>query len=458
MQVLWLMSPSDEAGCVREFPHLVPGVVERTADPETALEWVKASSYDVVVADLPLAGWTPGEWLEQVQRINAQVPVIFRDESPGHEEAVRLAKLGAYDVLRQGDDLQKQAAIIAEAAEYRRHRDRALRAGEGGPEPWKKFLVGESQAMRAVAQMIRLIAPRRCTVLITGETGTGKEMVARAIHSASPRSHLPMVAVNCHALPESLLEAELFGHVRGAFTGAIAHRIGRLEQAHRSTLFLDEIGDMPLQTQAKLLRVLQEREIQRLGSSESISLDVRVIAATHQDLAEKVAAGTFREDLYYRLNVVPVRVPPLRDRLSDVPLLVHHFIEKVCRREGLPPRTVSRETLQRLSECSWPGNVRQLENAVEMAVLLAGDRQVLYPGDFPLPAPAPREMARPLAGACAVPSEGLDFERTISDIERSILAHALQRTGGNKKQAAELLRLKRTTLSAKLKSLQMAGG
>jgi DNA-binding NtrC family response regulator len=219
---------------------------------------------------------------------------------------------------------------------------------------------------------------------------------------------------------------------------------------------LDEIGDMPLHTQAKLLRVLQEREIQRLGSSESISLDVRVIAATNQDLAQKVAAGTFREDLFYRLNVVPLRVAPLRERLGDVPLLVHHFIEKVCRREGLPPRSVSRETLKRLGECVWPGNVRQLENAVEMAVLLAGDRQELYPGDFPLPAASLRETSRPVPAACAVPSEGLDFERTISGLERSLLEHALQRTGGNKKLAAELLGLKRTTLSAKLKSLQMA--
>jgi transcriptional regulator with GAF, ATPase, and Fis domain len=309
--------------------------------------------------------------------------------------------------------------------------------------------------MRDIDHLIRLIAARRCTVLITGETGTGKEMVARAIHLASPRSHLPMVAVNCHALPESLLEAELFGHVRGAFTGAVAQRTGRFEQAHRSTLFLDEISDMPLQTQAKLLRVLQDREIQRLGSSENIALDVRVIAATNQDLTQKVGVGSFREDLYYRLNVVPVRVPSLRERPSDIPLLVQYFIEKVCRREDLAPCIISRETLERLCDYSWPGNVRQLENAVEMAVLLAGERKSLYPGDFPLPVARRREPAS-ATGAYAVPDEGLDFERTITGIERSILEQALCKTRGNKKQAAELLRLKRTTLSAKLKSLQMA--
>jgi len=426
-------------------------------EPVVALERLKSSSYDVVVADLPLPEWAPEEWLEEVQRISGRVPVVFRQERPDHEGAIRLVKLGAYHLLSLSEDPDKQMLILEAAAEYQRQLQIVVLGGAPGHEPWKRLLVGESGAMRDIDHLIRLIAARRCTVLITGETGSGKEMVARAIHLASPRSHLPMVAVNCHALPESLLEAELFGHVRGAFTGAVAQRTGRFEQAHRSTLFLDEIGDMPMQTQAKLLRVLQEREIQRLGSSENIALDVRVIAATNQDLTEKVEAGSFREDLYYRLNVVPARVPSLRERRGDIPLLVQHFIEKVCRREDLAPCTVSRETLERLGDYAWPGNVRQLENAVEMAVLLAGERKSLYPGDFPLPAARRRELAASAAGAYAVPEEGLDFERTINGIERSILEQALSKTGGNKKQAAELLRLKRTTLSAKLKSFQMAG-
>ena len=457
MRVLWFTSRTGQSGCGRVTAEAPGWEVELVEDSLTALGRIKTSSYDVIVADLPLPDWPPEEWLEEVQRINGRIPVVFRQECPTHEDALRLAKLGAYHLLGLTEDPDKQTLILEEAAQYRRQQETALLGGDTGCEPWKKFLVGESRAMRDIDHMIRLIAARRCTVLITGETGTGKEMVARAIHLAGPRAHLPMVAVNCHALPESLLEAEMFGHVRGAFTGAIAQRIGRFEQANRSTLFLDEIGDMPLQTQAKLLRVLQEREIQRLGSSESIALDVRVIAATNQDLAEKVASGGFREDLYYRLNVVPVRVPPLRERRSDIPLLVHHFIEKVCRREDLPPCRIARETLERLSEYSWPGNVRQLENAVEMAVLLAADRRTLYPGDFPLPAARRRESPALTAGAYAVPDEGLDFERTINGIERTILEQALQRTRGNKKQAAELLRLKRTTLSAKLKSLQMAG-
>jgi transcriptional regulator with GAF, ATPase, and Fis domain len=325
-------------------------------------------------------------------------------------------------------------------------------------EPWRRNLIGESRPMQQIVERIRLVAPRRSTVLITGETGTGKEIVARSIHAASNRNHLPMVSVNCSALPETLLEAELFGHVKGAFTGATNHRIGRFEQAHRGSLFLDEIGDMPLNLQAKLLRVLQEREFQRLGSSETVKVDVRVLVATHADLMEMVRQGDFREDLYYRLNVVPIQIPPLRERASDVTILVRHFIEKICREEGIPVKQVSRETLDRLASHDWPGNVRQLENAVEKAIVLSGERPFLYPGDFPLP-----QRRHPVAFQpgtqpfIAVPDQGLDFERTVGTIELNILEQALRKTRGNKKLAAEMLGLKRTTLAAKLKSLVAVG-
>ena len=320
--------------------------------------------------------------------------------------------------------------------------------------------MGGSSPMEEISHLIRLVAPRRCTVLISGETGSGKEVVARAIHMASPRAASPMVCVNCSAIPQSLLEAELFGHVRGAFTGAQQLRIGRFEQAHRGTLLLDEIGDMPLDLQAKLLRVLQEREFQRLGSSETIKVDVRIIAASNVDLVARVREGTFREDLYYRLNVVPVKMPPLRDRLEDVALLVEHFLAKICRLEGLPRKIASADAIAKLSTYSWPGNVRQLENAVEMAIVLSGERVVLSARDFFLP-PARAErtdVERMSHDTISVPDHGLDFEETVSRFERSILSQALRMTRGNKKLAADMLRLKRTTLSAKVRLLEAEAG
>jgi len=317
-------------------------------------------------------------------------------------------------------------------------------------EAWRRLLIGSSAALLRTLEVIRLVGGRRSTVLITGETGTGKEMVARAIHMAGPRAHLPMVTVNCNALPENLLEAELFGHVRGAFTGAIQHRVGRFEQAHRGTLFLDEVGDLALDTQTKLLRVLQEREFQRVGSSETIRVDVRLIAATNVDLTERIRQGRFREDLYYRLNVVPIAMPPLRERLEDIPLLTEHFVEKICAQEGIPLRLLAPETVGLLREHSWPGNVRQLENAVERAIALSGEREMLFPSDFALP------VETGAASEFSLPERGFDFERTVGRIEREILRQALTRAGGNKTAAAGMLGLKRTTLAAKLKSLEAA--
>jgi transcriptional regulator with PAS, ATPase and Fis domain len=303
--------------------------------------------------------------------------------------------------------------------------------------------------MQRVAQIIRLVSPRRSTVLITGETGTGKEVVARAVHMASDRRNQPLVAVNCAAIPESLIEAELFGHAKGAFTGANNARAGKFEQANGGTIFLDEIAELPLELQSKLLRVLQEREVQRLGSSETIKVDVRVIAAANVDLEKAVEQKRFREDLYYRLNVVPIALPPVRERIGDVPLLVRHFLAKICREEGGPMKKVAEETLRGLAAYPWPGNVRQIEHSIEMAVALSGDRDTLYLEDFP----APSRHASPGGGpVIQVPASGLDFDAVIGSIELSLLTQALERTRGNKGKAADLLGLKRTTLLAKLKT------
>ncbi len=292
-----------------------------------AVECLKSSRVDAVLVRLPFEDWTPEDMLEQIQRIDPATPVIFCDTEGRLPDAVRLTRLGAFHYMAADEAGELLEVLERAAAQSRSHR-LTLAQAAGASEPWRKFLVGESQPIQHLARVIRLVGPRRSTILISGETGAGKEMVARAIHMASDRAHLPLVAVNCTALPENLLETELFGHVKGAFTGAITHRVGRFEQAHRGTLFLDEVGDLPMDIQAKLLRVLQEREFQRIGSSETVKVDVRVIAASNIDLAQAVRVGKFREDLYYRLNVVPLRVPALRERPSDIPLLVRPAIGK----------------------------------------------------------------------------------------------------------------------------------
>jgi DNA-binding NtrC family response regulator len=431
------------------------GQATSCSDALQALRLLRGGGFDAVVIQLPVQDWTAEALVEEACRQAPRSPVVVLDDGSGSvAAALRLMRLGAFHCLDASASESEVAHWIASAIAQ----SRATRAGtaEAGPG-WRRFLVGESASLQMVTDVISLIGSRRCTVLITGETGTGKEMTARAIHYAGSRAGHPMVAVNCSALPENLLEAELFGHVRGAFTGAVNHRSGRFEQANRGTLFLDEIGDLPLDLQSKLLRVLQEREFQRLGSSETVKVDVRVIAATNVDLAEKVRDGEFREDLYYRINVVPIHMPPLRERCSDIPLLVHHFAEKICRQEEIPLRQVTPEAIERLCRYPWPGNVRQLENAVEMAVALSGDRRWLYPSDFPLP-----RLAEPPPHAAfqgiALPESGLDFEEVVGGIERDLLQQALRRTRGNKKLAADLLRLKRTTLAAKLKSLESTTG
>jgi len=405
----------------------------------------------LVSGEQPDAG--AADILELAHVVDPSLPVIFwNPEMPG-TEAVRLIRAGAYHCLGYKDNLETLRDWLESAMEDRRGRKRASERAASN-EPWRNLLVGESRAMQTVVETIRLIGERRCTVLIGGETGTGKEMAARALHLAGPRASQAMVAINCSALPENLLEAELFGHVKGAFTGAIQTRVGRFEQAHKGTLFLDEIGDMPLELQAKLLRVLQDREIQRLGSSETIKVDVRVIAATNVNLLERVRQGRFREDLYYRLNVVPLEMPPLRKRETDIVLLVDHFVKKICKLEGIPVKKVTPEAMERLRSSPWPGNVRQLENAVEMAVAMSGKRESLFTNDFGLAPAGPVKVTSFETPVIPFPqAEITDFETAVSQFERAMLERALQKTAGNKTAAADLLGLKRTTLIMKLRNL-----
>jgi len=391
--------------------------------------------------------------LETIQSAHPGKSVLIRDPSASPADAVRLARLGAHEFLPADEDA---VALLKRLQEDTPVGGTALRRAVQGEE-WEQLLIGDGLEMVQVRQTIRLVADRHSTVIVTGETGTGKELAARSLHLASRRKRAPWVAVNCSALPEHLLEAELFGHVKGAFTGALQNRIGRFEEAQGGTLFLDEIGDLELGLQAKLLRVIQERELQRLGSSESIHLNVRLVAATNCDLARRVEQGRFREDLYYRLNVVPIHMPALRERREDIPRLAAHFVQKVCRAEELPCKRLAAHAIERLTQYSWPGNVGQLENIVEMAVALSGVRELLDTRDFPLPTPV--SLGQAIAGAgpiVSVPDHGMDYEQTLALIERSILEQALQKTGGNKKAAADMLGLKRTTLSAKVRHLEPA--
>lgn len=450
-KILWIRG--NQEGPAAEFCGLATTWTVEYLDAATGIARLPQQDYGAIVLDFPVPDWTPAALVERVLRLVPGVPVLMRDPLATLNDAVRLARLGIYQFLAAPGEEYRQ---IEQALDQRRTRGLAQLASRAGSEDWERLLVGDSREMRQVGNLIRLVGARRATVLISGETGTGKELAARALHLAGPRRQAPWVAVNCSALPENLLEAELFGHVRGAFTGAVQSRMGRFEQAQGGTLFLDEIGELPLELQAKLLRVLQEREFQRLGSSETIRSDARVIAATNSDLVRRIEQGKFREDLFYRLNVVPIRMPALRQRPGDVPALALHFVEKICRQEEIPLKAIAPEAAERLCAQNWPGNVRQLENSIEMAVALSGDREVLVPGDFPLPFQARAAISAPSSDAplVPVPDGGLDYERTVALIERSILDQALRKTGGNKKAAADMLRLKRTTLSAKVRSLE----
>jgi len=371
------------------------------------------------------------------------LPVLLITAHDTVEQAVTAMQSGAFSYIAKPVNLDGLLAQVERALEHRRLAEEveALRSA-AGRTPDVPDVVAESPAMRAVLSEAARVAPRRATVLITGESGTGKEVVARAIHALSGRVGAPFVAVNCAALPESLLESELFGHETGAFTGAVRRHTGRFEQAHGGTLFLDEIGDLPGAVQVKLLRALQERTIERLGGSEPIAVDVRLIAATHRDLQAAIRDGSFREDLYYRLNVVALHLPPLRSRRPDIPPLIDHLLERINRENDTGVTGVSREVLEAFLRYPWPGNVRELRNVLERAVVLNRGR-VIHLGDLPAAFRAPPEKA-PIAGGSLVENE------------RATIISALQAAGWNRSIAADRLGIHRNTLRRKIRELGIA--
>jgi len=421
-----------------------------------ALERLREYAYDGLIVDLRLPDADGMDILDEALTRFPTIRAVVITGFGGVSEAVRAIKRGAVDFLIKPFQLAQLSRVLRAAVEQRllRQENAELRA-----QLQSRFrfdnIIGCSAAMRSVFSTLELVSPMHSTILIEGETGTGKELIARTIHHNSPRHDQHFVAFNAAAIPEGLVEAELFGHVKGAFTGAIQTRTGRFELAHRGTLFIDEVSSISLPLQAKLLRALQERQIERLGDSRPVKFDIRIIAATNVDLRRMVKDGSFREDLYYRLNVIPVRLPPLRDRKDDLPLLSQHFVRRSCEANGLPAKTLTQETLRALMNYSWPGNIRQLENAVEHAVAMSGTGTELGVPQLP------DEIRRPLEShampSMTIPDEGINFVSVISQLERDLIVRCLEKTGGNKRQAARLLQLSRTTLIDKLRRFKVGG-
>jgi len=430
--------------------------VEQADTGEAAIARLADFAFDVIITDLRLPGADGSSVLQAaVQRYPDIIAIVVTGYGTT-KDAVEAIKRGAYDFVSKPFQIDELLHVLDSATEQRRLKlENAYLRAQLDERYRFEGIVGKSPAMQKLFQLLETVAATSSTILITGETGTGKEVVARAIHHNSPRRVHRFVPLNCSAIPETLLEAELFGHVRGAFTGAVGNRQGRLEQAHKGTLFLDEVGTMGAPLQMKLLRVLQEREFERVGDSHSIKVDVRVIAATNSDLTQMVADGEFREDLYYRLNVIPVRLPPLRERKEDIPLLVQHFLDEFHKEGSRPAKSpsdrknVSQEAMRRLMAYQWPGNVRQLENAIERAYAFSAGRPQIDATDLPIEIQQAQEPI--LSSTVSLPDEGLDLEAFVSNIERELIRCSLERTNGNKGAAAKLLNLKRTTLVEKLK-------
>jgi two-component system, NtrC family, response regulator AtoC len=428
--------------------------VDEAADGKIALSTLRQYPYNVIITDLRLPGLTGEAILEEALSLFPETIVILMTGFGNIQSAVEAIRKGAYDYLPKPFQLAELVMRVEKGLqEHQLKSENQMLRGELQGKYHFSNLIGNSEAMQGIYRLIGVVAQKTSTVLIEGETGTGKELIARAIHYSSPRKDQPLVSVNCGAIPSNLLEDELFGHVKGAFTNAHQHRIGRFEQANHGTLFLDEVSSMPMDLQVKLLRVLQEREFQRVGSATTVKVDVRIVAATNGDLLEAVEKGDFRGDLYYRLNVIPIRVPPLKQRPDDIPLLVTHFTKKYCTEQHLQLKRVSHEAMRNLMAYDWPGNVRQLENSVEMAVALSGDRDLLDLQDFPVVSRQPSTAAQ--SQSIEIPDDGLHFNTMISDLEKRLILQSLQVARGNKKRAASLLHLKRTTFVEKLRRMGM---
>ena len=414
--------------------------VDAVATGDAAIERAIPDEYDLVISDVQLGdGATGMDVLDAFRKKAADTPVVLITAFGDVTGAMAAIQRGAHDYVSKPFNVEELTTTVRRALERSRLADaERAKGGAGKARTRLDEIVGRSPTMLEVYKLVARVAVTQSTVLVVGESGTGKELVARAIHSNSPRRNGPFVAVNCTALTESLLESELFGHQKGAFTGATEKKRGLFEEAQGGTLFLDEIGDVGGKMQAQLLRVLQEGEIRRVGGGESVKVDARVVAATNRDLEDEVRAGRFREDLYFRINVVTVRLPPLRERRSDIRILAQHFLAKYADREKRELLGVAPEALEALERYGWPGNVRELENAIERSLALSKEG-VLLPSDLP---PEIAHESPPLT----TPPNLIDDRPQLAELERRYMELILRETGGNKKRAAEILGIDRRTL------------
>jgi DNA-binding NtrC family response regulator len=429
--------------------------VARAHDARGGLQLLEKHAPDIVLTDLRMPGMDGLELLARIKEIRPETMVILMTAYGTVKTAVKAMKLGAEDYLGKPIDVEELEVVLQKTLERKGLMEEARTLRERLEHKYRfDNLVGESPEMLAVFKTIRQVAPSSASVLLLGESGTGKELFAQALHQNSPRRHKPFIKVACAALPETLLESELFGHEKGSFTGAVYTRAGRFEAADGGTLFLDEIGDITPTVQVKLLRFLEEREFERVGGNRTFKVDVRIVAATHRDLTKKLEDGSFREDLYYRLNVIEIHIPALRERPGDIPLLAHHFLRKYAEANGKELAGVSDEVLALLLSHPWPGNVRELENAMERAVVLASEAS-LTPAHFPTLRRAGAEPGRSAAGTASL---GVRIPgSTLAELEREAIVRTLEAVGGSTSKAAAILDISARKIQYKLKEYQHQG-
>jgi two-component system response regulator HydG len=418
--------------------------VAEAADGTEAVEAVGKEAFDVILLDIRMTNMDGIEALAEIRKVSPLVPVLIMTAYASVKTAVEALKAGAFDYLTKPLDVEELKILIDKALDHYHLRTENLVLKERLGDRFDfARIIAVGAKMKALLETLAMVAPSDATVLIMGESGTGKEVIANAIHHNSPRAGEPFIKVSCAALPETLLESELFGHEKGAFTGAVARREGRFQLAHRGTIFLDEVGEMSPALQTKLLRVLQEKEFEPVGSARTVKVDIRVITATNRDLEKEVKEGRFREDLYYRLNVVPLLLPPLRERREDIPILADHFLAIYREKNRKPVRGISGKALDLLVRYDWPGNIRELENCIERAVILSRE-EVIVPADFP-PQILMLSQEDRTDGFTIPPGISLD------EMERALIIKTLEDTGGNRTRASEILGINRRTMQNKLK-------